>query len=95
MLLDGVQIAALVRRLGRDAALPRLAELPALQEVLAQIDIRIFGNQLSGGLDVAHGDVVPLFDEPRQLLDELRDAGGVVRFALDDELVALGPDPDV
>jgi hypothetical protein len=63
--------------------------------VLSQIDAGIFGDQLRGRLHVAHRHGVSLFDERRQLRDELRDARRVFGLAFDDELVALRADADV
>ena len=67
VLLDGVEVAPLVGRLGGDAALPRLPELAALEEVLAQVDFGVVGEQLRRRLDVADGDGVAFDDERRQL----------------------------
>jgi hypothetical protein len=95
VLLDRIEIAALVRGLRGDTPLAGLPDLAALQEVLAEIDARILGDELRRGLDVAHRQRVALADERRELRHELGDAARVVGQALDDELVALCADGDV
>ena len=54
VLLDGVEIAALVGRLRRDPRLAGLPQLAVFEEVIAQVDRAVLGDQLRGGLHVAH-----------------------------------------
>ena len=95
MLFDGVEIAALVGGLRRDAALARGADLAVLEEVIAEIDVGVFGDQLRGGLHVFVRDGVALLHEAAELFDEARHARRAAGIALDHQLVALGADADV
>jgi len=94
-MVDGFEVAALVGRLGHDAPAARLAELPALQEVFAQIHVRIRRDELGGILDLTLRERVPFGDEAANLLDEPRDRAGVVGLALDEQVVPLGANADV
>ena len=59
------------------------------------MDRRIFGDQLRRGLHVLVGNGVALPDQDAQLLDQVRDLGGISRITFDHELVALGSNADV
>ena len=68
--------------------------LPALQEVVAQIDAAIVDDELSRGLHVAVAQLVAFGHQRFQLLEDALDALLRRLLAFDDELVALGPDRD-
>ena len=95
VLVDGVEIAALVRGLRRDAALAGGADLSVFEEVIAEIDVGVFGDELRGGLHVFVRDGVAFLHQAAQLFDEARDARGAAGIAFDHELMALGADADV
>ena len=63
--------------------------------MIAEIDRRIFGDELRGRLHVAIGDRMAFIDQPAELLDKSRDFGGAARIAFDQQLVALGSDANV
>ena len=83
MLIDRFEIAALVRGLRRDAALAGGAELAVLEEMIAEIDRGIFGDELRRGLYVTIGDRVARIDQPTELFDQARDFSGAGRIAFD------------
>ena len=95
VLVDGVEIAALVRGLRRDAAFAGSADLSVFEEMIAEIDVGVFGDQLSGGLHVFVRDGVAFLHQAAQLFDEARHARRAAGIAFHHELMPLGADADV
>ena len=95
VLVDGFEIAPLVGGFRRNAALAGRPQLAIFQEVIAEVDIGVFGDQLRGGLHVAIGNGMTFADQAAKLFHEPRHARGAVRIALDHQIVALRTDADV
>ena len=91
VLLDGVEVAALIDALGRHLAAARRPR-GAAHEVVAQLDVAVLRHQLRGRLHVAVGNAVALLQEARQLAHGPLDADLVVRRTLDEQVAALGAD---
>jgi hypothetical protein len=88
VLFDGVEVAPLIDRFGRNTFAPGL-RLRALEEVLAKIDVRLVGHELCGGLHVPIGDAIPLLHQRAELSEERFHLGDLGRRAVHDHIVAL------
>ena len=92
--LDRVEVAALVDRLRRDAALAGRRQA-ALEEVLAQIDRLVLRDQVGRRLHVGVRQLVAVPHQRRQLADDAVDVLRARGVAVHEELVALRADADV
>jgi hypothetical protein len=95
VLLDRVEVAPLVGRLGHDPPPSRLAELSTLQEVVTQIDGGVGRYELGRVLDVALGERVTFRDQVTDLFDESSHPVRILRVAFDQQIVSLRADADV
>ena len=94
VLLDGVEIFALRRRLGRDAPLAA-GRQAALEEMIAQVDRVVLRDQVGRRLHIGVRQLVTVAHQRRQLADNPVDAVEGRVLAFDDQIVALRADANV
>ncbi len=93
VLLDGVQVSALIDALGEHLPLPGRPR--AAQEVLGKLDLVVLRHELRRRAHVALGQLVSAADQPRQLIQHALGPANVARFTLEDDLVPVGADANV
>ena len=94
MLFDRVEVPALRDGLRRDAALARRGQA-AFQEMIAQIDRVVLGDESGCRFHVGFRELVAVPHQRRQLTDDAIDPLEVSRVAVHQQLVALGSDTDI
>ena len=93
-MIDGVEIAPLIRRFRRNAALAGRRDA-AFQEMIPQVDRTVLGHQRRCRFHVGVRQLVAVANQRRQLIDHAIDLIEIRGLAFDQEIVAVRADADV
>ena len=94
VLIDGIQVLALVDALGDDLALAGGARRAA-QEVVGELDLVVLGHELRRRANIAFRQLVAAADQSRHLIEHALGARDVSGITLDNHLVPACPRADV